>query len=756
MVLQYMLLYAYVLLICHAMQTCYLIEGFSYAVISVLFLAGILLCHAAGMLRNRIQLLRAGLYIALPLLITAAYCKYEFLLDFFQIYYADNFNLINRSIYTTSPVGFAAFLPFFILLLPLAVAFAAAFAGQGRGEITLGILFFFMFSLWNNGFDRALSRHIFFFVMLSILFFAVNQYLRLDRMHRDSGIKLEIDKRKITRYGIIMALIIASTVMAFTRSFGVKSIFQLRKDYELDQRRIMKYAMDSIYGLSSSGYRTSDTGLGGPIQLSKVEALKVKSDRPLYLRGNVKDHYDGFTWKQTSDAHWELGKNNPLKVTSEHIRFMLLDPAAAFSNAKPGQHLVVNKAVIYPQALLTSTLFAPSHTFEIQAKREKIIYDDSNIFILFKKSTRIDDYEVRYYQSETGVELFANLYDLPLGIPYDADSTEPSKKWYYDEVVRKKYARYLQLPPNLSQRTYRLVQSIVRDCRTSKEKVARIQQYLSAHYPYSLTVSHVPPQQEFLDYFLFSEKKGYCTYFATATTVFCRMAGIPARYVEGFNMKDVKDAKGLYSVTNDRAHAWTEILLSPESGIWSIVDCVPEGAEGELLPAPTPYRDKFADAYYQNANIPASSDSPESNTTYSFNLFKGVWSRLAYPLAALPLLLAGAAVLIVLYRLYRLSRTKKRLLGQQSLIPLCRYTAARLKSVHLSLPVGACELEAVQQIEDTCLRDSLELLIRACYQEAYGGLTPGPFDRIKLFDLLEAYIRKRQRFLYYWYFRLFF
>ncbi|WP_294359061.1 transglutaminase-like domain-containing protein [uncultured Clostridium sp.] len=35
-----------------------------------------------------------------------------------------------------------------------------------------------------------------------------------------------------------------------------------------------------------------------------------------------------------------------------------------------------------------------------------------------------------------------------------------------------------------------------------------------------------------MEKFLFQEKKGYCTYFATATTIMCRAVGVPARYKE--------------------------------------------------------------------------------------------------------------------------------------------------------------------------------------------------------------------------------
>lgn len=65
-----------------------------------------------------------------------------------------------------------------------------------------------------------------------------------------------------------------------------------------------------------------------------------------------------------------------------------------------------------------------------------------------------------------------------------------------------------------------------------------------------------------MDYFLFHQKKGYCTYFASAFGVLARCVGIPTRYVEGF-MVDYKekDNVGAYQVGSNNAHAWVEAYI---------------------------------------------------------------------------------------------------------------------------------------------------------------------------------------------------
>ncbi|MEG2702003.1 MAG: transglutaminase-like domain-containing protein, partial [Clostridia bacterium] len=83
--------------------------------------------------------------------------------------------------------------------------------------------------------------------------------------------------------------------------------------------------------------------------------------------------------------------------------------------------------------------------------------------------------------------------------------------------------------------------------------------HLQRFYRYSLTPASPPENQDFVTYFLYVGKEGYCTYFASAMTVLCRMADLPARYVEGFLAQPTGD--GSAYVTGLDAHAWTEVYF---------------------------------------------------------------------------------------------------------------------------------------------------------------------------------------------------
>lgn len=92
--------------------------------------------------------------------------------------------------------------------------------------------------------------------------------------------------------------------------------------------------------------------------------------------------------------------------------------------------------------------------------------------------------------------------------------------------------------------------------------------------------------QSFMHYFLFENKKGYCTYFAGATTLLLRAAGIPCRVVVGYAIFDRSNKNtGWYWVYADQGHAWVEVYF-PSHG-WVDFDTTP-GSDTEPVRPPKP------------------------------------------------------------------------------------------------------------------------------------------------------------------------
>ena len=72
--------------------------------------------------------------------------------------------------------------------------------------------------------------------------------------------------------------------------------------------------------------------------------------------------------------------------------------------------------------------------------------------------------------------------------------------------------------------------------------------------------------------FLELHRKGHCEYFATATVLLLRRAGIPARYVTGHVVKEYDERRERYVLRGLHAHAWVQAWWD---GKWRYVDTTP-------------------------------------------------------------------------------------------------------------------------------------------------------------------------------------
>jgi hypothetical protein len=72
--------------------------------------------------------------------------------------------------------------------------------------------------------------------------------------------------------------------------------------------------------------------------------------------------------------------------------------------------------------------------------------------------------------------------------------------------------------------------------------------------------------------FLERSKSGHCEYFATATTLLLRAAGVPTRYATGFSMLEYSALEEAYVVRARHAHSWTRAWVD---GRWIDLDTTP-------------------------------------------------------------------------------------------------------------------------------------------------------------------------------------
>ena len=101
----------------------------------------------------------------------------------------------------------------------------------------------------------------------------------------------------------------------------------------------------------------------------------------------------------------------------------------------------------------------------------------------------------------------------------------------------------------------------------------------------------VPGSETPLAEFLNTTKRGHCEYFATATTLLLRAAGITARYATGYAIQDWSPWEEAWIVRERHSHAWARAFID---GQWRDIDTTPAAwfAEEEAL---APAGQKLAD-----------------------------------------------------------------------------------------------------------------------------------------------------------------
>jgi len=131
----------------------------------------------------------------------------------------------------------------------------------------------------------------------------------------------------------------------------------------------------------------------------------------------------------------------------------------------------------------------------------------------------------------------------------------------YFDVAANINPVYFQLPESLPLRVRKLANAVTGGVSDSYEKAKAIEAYLEKNYKYDLNIPHFPETVDFVDYFLFEIKRGYCEHFASAFVVLCRAAGIPSRLVTGYTEGDYNPFTGYYEIKEKHGHAWAEIYV---------------------------------------------------------------------------------------------------------------------------------------------------------------------------------------------------
>ena len=375
------------------------------------------------------------------------------------------------------------------------------------------------------------------------------------------------------------------------------------------------------------GFESADGTLGGNMRANNDFIMYVFADNPIYLTGATKDIYTGTSWQSQYEEHAFLpaGEENLADINAITAR-TLLDYDYSFVSLAQNYGAVPNlsdygiaqkRISVNIGKARTGTIFKPPLSYNLEVYGEyNVLQRDMDLRAepVFKKDAiySFNYYDIDYdgdfmvqalessrrgfYSAKAEELIYQLITDYRLPVIQATRYWEISRHYInlQTDYAESVYERYSALPESLPDRVFELAYDLTKDCKSDYEKIIAIQKYLQS-FTYTLTPGSVPKDRDFVDYFLFDNQEGYCTYFATSMAVMARAVGLPSRYVEGYLLPETKTTEDYYSVFGTNAHAWAEVYFE---GIgWIPIEATPAS---------------YFNTYYPTLAENANYDTPQS------------------------------------------------------------------------------------------------------------------------------------------------
>ncbi len=369
---------------------------------------------------------------------------------------------------------------------------------------------------------------------------------------------------------------------------GVKAFYyniKDRIDIMITEWEFFRGEGQDEFSLALTGYSEEGSKLGQEsLTRSDKVALKLKSlknNASVYLIGSVSDIYTGYSWEKSRKDVLEGEKEYLLDYMELVYALSRQDTETLYNN----RYVDRNLFNITYKYLKTKTFFYPTKTSGYEMEGNTKVPQDNSSNILFSKALgEGTSYQVLFYEmnlkgeafqemlreadqfsySMTGTMDARKIRDIKTGIlgRDNADSLLYNQDSYERLAERAELIRenYLGLPELLPERVRELAVEITKDQETTYDKLKAIEEYL-LNYTYDLQPGAYPEGEDFVDYFLFENKKGFCTSFASAMAILARCVEIPTRYVEGYVVDYEDEVDRYFQVRNNKAHSWAEAYV---------------------------------------------------------------------------------------------------------------------------------------------------------------------------------------------------
>ncbi len=365
------------------------------------------------------------------------------------------------------------------------------------------------------------------------------------------------------------------TLVIFLLTVIMISSFLPRLKYTPYRSAMDQFLRNTTVSKESYSNYTQSSGNNDLINEQNQRILfKVKTAKPVHLRRQVFDIWNGSQWRPLSldqymggYAEWETTN---LDGSSEYVLKFIeeMDGRETYSKLANTREQTILVERVSPGT--SNMILVPSDVKSITLSKNyqnEIIYKTiKDEYFTDYDRTINDSYEVIYYDNAYDENFFSEV-DMNLFLStYEKGS---SSKDYRKDVLLEAYGQYLnsETYPYFAAREYpgqgrvkALAEEITAGSANDYEKASSLEQYFhSGEFQYDLEFKR---EEGGIEAFLFEDKKGSCFEFATAMTLMAREVGLKARYVEGFLFSEEdKGIDGNYILRVKNSHAFPEIYL---------------------------------------------------------------------------------------------------------------------------------------------------------------------------------------------------
>ena len=562
-----------------------------------------------------------------------------------------------------------------------------------------------------------------------------------------------VPQRRLGAYGcacIGAACIFVLLLVFFSSGYKKSANIEQYKYNMVRAIEKFRYGEDS---LPQGNFREAPTLLKG-----EEERLEVEMDKPqeLYLRGYVGSEYKARYWT-TLPLESYSGKYEGMLTWLEQNEFLPATQYASYDKlskensggkAKYQDVSVKNKNAYRKYMYLPSAL---SSWDRGGTKQEKDWNTYSTAFFGAK------DYNFSMTQP-------APTAEAVLADDWTQNPTSESQQNYlntesvYHSFVEDSYLTVSEEQKKLIEEVFFEKSKTEKDFNKKDftDVTTQIRQILRSEMTYTKEPQASPENEDFLQWFLKESKEGNAVAYATAAVMAYRVAGYPARYVEGYHLSATdaeiltKENKKSVTLTTQNAHTWAEVYVT---GIgWLPVEAVPglytETYTNETVEGKPAYK---INPQSQKDNLDTGKDAKGGGTSSGEGTKRHKKKQekvLSLFIACLLFIWAIAIACYLLLELQRAVRLHIQENKKQATISEDKLVSYYIKEIRLLLIAGKIKgdfshpLELWGQIEKRypdIQKEEYEKVLKLVQKARFGGMTLKPYEIYTLECFIEHF-----------------